>query len=383
MAITVTGCLAQKYNKWYAVISLYDEKGKRKQKWIPTGYPIKGNKKKAEKILKEKVQEYESKRISYYTDITVAEYFRMWLKEIVTEVRPNTYRVYKSNMENHIIPYFENDGIRLQDLETVDLIEYYKFIQNNTDLSGQTIKHHHQNISKALNDAIPKYLSFNPANKQASKVIKEKRFKAEFLNDNQIDVLLELVQDLPIRLAVELCCIYGFRRSEVLGLKWHNVDFNNKSIRICETLQQSTKALTGTTNYTDDTKTDSSTRTMPMTKKAKKLLQEQRERQEYYRELLGDGYIETDYVCTFDNGKVITPNYLSKNFHKVIESSNLPHVRLHDLRHSSVSNKLSMGFTSVQVSEWHGHSSPVTTMKYYAHADKTSKMAIANALDSA
>lgn len=79
---------------------------------------------------------------------------------------------------------------------------------------------------------------------------------------------------------------------------------------------------------------------MPMTKRAREILQEQKERQKTNRKLLGNAYIENDYVCTFDNGKEITPNYLSKNFHKVIVKSDLPQVRLHDLRHSSATKLL-------------------------------------------
>jgi len=382
LAMTVTGSLQKKYNTYYVVLNLTDEFGKRKQKWIPTGYPIKGNKKRANEVLRAKIKEYEDKNIQFYSGITVAEYFKKWLNQIKQEVRPNTYRGYKANMDNHIIPYFENEGILLQDLTPNEITSYYRFKHENSDLSGRTLKHHHQNISKALNDAIGQgYLTYNPAT--YAKTIKEERYKAEYLNNGQIQELLSLLENSPIRLAVELCCIYGFRRSEVLGLKWHNVDFENGSIRICETLQQSTKSITGTTNYTDDTKTESSNRTMPMTNRAREILMAQRTRQNRNRQFLGNCYIENDYVCTFDNGKEITPNYLSKNFHKVIINSGLPQVRLHDLRHSSASNLLSQGFSVVQVADWLGHSESTTTLKFYAHADKSSKMAIANALNSA
>ncbi|MGN0504117.1 MAG: tyrosine-type recombinase/integrase, partial [Ruminococcus sp.] len=78
------------------------------------------------------------------------------------------------------------------------------------------------------------------------------------------------------------------------------------------------------------------------------------------------------------NGKEITPNYLTKKFHTLIEKQNdFPQIRFHDLRHSVASNLLNDGFTTVQVAEWLGHSSSTTTLKFYAHIDKTSKLAIA------
>lgn len=392
--MAVTGSLQVKNGIYYAVLNLKDENGKRKQKWISTGLPIKGNKRRAEKILRDKIQEWDNKIVEYYSSISVAEYFEKWLAEIKSEVRPNTYRNYKGNMENHIIPYFKKKGILLQDLKPYHLSEFYRAEHNSNSrlnggkaLSSTTIRHHHQNISKALSDAVERGLiSVNPAT--AAKKPKDDRFNGEFLNAQQLDKLLEFAKGSVVELPILLCAIYGLRRSEVLGLKWSHIDFVNGTIWICETLQQSTKEMNeGLTechgsNYVSPTKTLSSNRTLPMTKKAREALEHQRKKQAKNRALLGNEYIESGYVCTFDNGKEISPNYLTRNFHKIIAESDLPKIRLHDLRHSVASNLLNKGFTVVQVAEWLGHSSSSTTLKFYAHIDKSSKMAIANALDS-
>ena len=386
--MATTGSLSVKYGTYYAIINLKDENGKRKQKWIPTGYPVKGNKKKAEKFLRDKIAEWESKNVEYYTNMKFSDYLEKWLLEIKNEVKPNTYRSYKGNMENHIIPYFKAKGIELQELKPRDLTEYYQYKVNSSELSTTTIKHHHQNISKALTDAVEKgFISVNPSS--SAKTPKQEKFETTFLNTSQINKLLDFLKGSQIELPVELCCIYGFRRSEVLGLKWSAIDFENGTIHISETLQQSTKKINetynidGGNNYTSTTKNVSSNRTLPLTKRARKLLLSQLESQRKYKEILGSGYTDNDYVCTYANGKVITPNYLTKNFHKAIIKTDLPSIRLHDLRHSVASNLLNMGFTVVQVAEWLGHSSSTTTLSFYAHIDKTSKMAIANALDKA
>ena len=374
-----TGYLRQRNGRYYAVLNLYDNTGKRIQKSHATGLTVKNNKRKAEQILKQLCVEYDNKNLNFYSNIKVAEYFKKWLVSIQPEIRPNTYRSYKGNMENHIIPYFEKLGVELQDLKPFQLTEYYK--SKIGVVSVTTIKHHHQNISKALSDAVEKGLiTINPAT--AAKTPKQtEKCKAEFLNKEQIKKLLDYLKDTSIYLPTYLCTVYGFRRSEVLGLKWHNIDFENETIWIRETLQQSTKGISGQTNYTSETKTDSSNRTLPMIPKVKQLLLEQKERQERNREFLKSGYIESDYVCTFDNGKELTPNYLTKKFHLLVKKQNeFPQIRFHDLRHSVASNLLNDGFTTVQVAEWLGHSSSTTTLKFYAHIDKTSKMAIANSL---
>lgn len=376
-----TGYLREKKGRYYAVLNLYDSEGKRKQKSIATGLPVKNNKRKAEQMLKQLCVEYDNKNLNYYSDIKVADYFTKWLLSIKNEVRPNTYRGYKGNMENHIIPYFEALGVELQELKPYQLSEYYR--SKVGTISVTTIKHHHQNISKALADAVEKgLLTVNPAT--AAKTPKNtEKFKAEFLNRVQIKQLLDYLVGTSIYLPTYLCSVYGLRRSEVLGLKWHNVDFENETIWIRETLQQSTKELSGESNYTSTTKTESSNRTLPMIPKVKQLLLEQKERQMKNKQLLTDAYISNDYVCTFDNGKELTPNYLTKKFHKLISKQDaLPQIRFHDLRHSVASNLLNEGFTTVQVSEWLGHSSSTTTLKFYAHIDKTSKLAIAEKLQA-
>ncbi|MCQ4021926.1 MULTISPECIES: site-specific integrase [unclassified Ruminococcus] len=391
--MAITGSVQEKNSVYYAVINLKDEKGKRKQKWISTHLPVKGNKRRAEKFLRDELQKLESKNVSYYSDITVAEYFENWLSDIQNEIKPNTYRGYRGNMVNHIIPYFKRKGILLQELKPYQLTEFYKYeATSNSRMSGEkalsprTIKHHHQNISKALADAVEQGLiSVNPAS--AAKKPRGNQFNASFLNAEQMIKLSSIVKGTSIELPITLCCIYGLRRSEVLGLKWSHVDFVNGTIWICETLQQGTKKYLENLpdcvggNYVSSTKTASSNRTLPMTKLARMVLEAQLEKRKKSMALLGRGYSANDYVCTFDNGSVITPNYLTRTFHKIIKDSDLPMIRLHDLRHSVASNLLNKGFTVVQVAEWLGHSSSATTLKFYAHIDKTSKIAIAEALD--
>ena len=120
---------------------------------------------------------------------------------------------------------------------------------------------------------------------------------------------------------------------------------------------------------------------MPITERAYTLLLAKKQEQEQMKKLMGKYYTDSDYVCTWKDGRIIKPNYLSSTFHAVVKDV-FKKVRLHDLRHSAATNLLEMGFTIAQVAEWLGHSSPEVTLKYYAHANKQSKMQIANALDS-
>lgn len=381
MAI-ITGSLQIKGGKYYAVINLKDADGKRKPKWISTGYDIKGNKKKAEKFLNEKISEY-NKSDTPCSDMYVADYFENWLDQIKPEVAPNTYRSYFGNMKNHIIPYFKDKKIKLQELKPYQLEDYYRFktqpnskLGSNDALSPTTIKHHHQNISKALADAVKRGLiQVNPAS--SAKTPKSEKFKANFLNPSQLNELLLLFKGTNIEIPVTLGVVYGFRRSEIAGLTWNAIDFENKTITIYQTVLQNTGG-----DYVGTTKNESSYRTLPLIDSVAELLKKHKQLQNERRKIMGDYYNDSDYVCTWPDGKLISPNYITKTYHQAIIKSNLPYVRFHDLRHSVASNLLAKGFSVVQVAEWLGHSSTSTTLNFYSHVDKTSKVSIGNELEN-
>ena len=375
--------IVNRNKKWYAIINVLDEHGQRKQKWICTDLPSKNgkaNKTAAKKIANQLQEEYDKKETPC-TTITVAAYFKEWLMQAAAEVRPKTYSAYRGNMENHIIPYFEEKKILLQDLKAVDLEDYYRVksqpgsrLDANGVLSATTIKHHHQNMSKALNDAVRRGLILaNPAT--VARTPKAPQYRPRYLNPEEVAYVLNLFNGHPAELPVILCALYGFRRSEVIGLQWKSIDFQNRSITVSVTMQQE-----GRNCYLAETKTESSYRTLPLIDKVYNLLLEQKARQERNRRLLGQLYIESDLICTWNDGRLIQPDYVTKSFKKVVRKNNLPTVRLHDLRHSVASNLINNSQSITDVSAWLGHSTPVTTMGYYAHASKAAKQNISNAV---
>lgn len=375
--------VVNKNKKWYAVIHVLDEHGKRKQKWICTELPSrngKANKTAAKRIATQLQEEYDQKKMPC-TSITVAAYFKEWLVQTKLEVRSKTYSAYRGNMENHIIPYFEGKRIQLQDLRTVDLEDYYRSklqpdsrLDSTGALSATTIKHHHQNISKALNDAVRRGLILaNPA--AVARTPKAPQYRPRYLNLEEVAQVLNLFDGHTAELPVMLCALYGFRRSEVIGLQWRNIDFQQRAITVSVTMQQE-----GGKCYLAETKTESSYRTLPLIDKVYTLLLEQKARQERNRAILGQNYIESELICTWNDGRLIQPDYVTKAFKKVVGKSNLPSVRLHDLRHSVASNLLNNSQSITDVSAWLGHSTPVTTMSYYAHASKAAKENISNAV---
>ena len=162
-----------------------------------------------------------------------------------------------------------------------------------------------------------------------------------------------------------------------MGLGWNNTDFVNNKFTIARTIIQHP----GEDYVQDYTKNDSSYRTLPMTQDVKRMLLEIKTEQERNRKLFGDCYYESDFVFTWPDGTVVTPNYLTSTFHDVLSKSSLPTVRLHDLRHSVASNLLANNFSIVEVQQWLGHSEASTTLNFYSHIDSSSKKNISKAIE--
>ena len=381
--MAITGFVTVKGGKYYAVLNVHDEMGRRKPKWVPTDLPQRGNKRNAEKILQNLIDEWNNKEVPFCS-MSLDEYLEQWIEQADAGIKPNTYRMYRANVMNHILPYFKEHRVMLTDLKPQHLEEFYRMKQspgsnlcNNKPLSATTIKHFHQVLSKALTDAVRQGLiNHNPAS--VARTPKAEKFMGNFLNPSELDELLALFIDSPVELPVNLCAVYGFRRSEVLGLKWDSVDFEERSITVSETLQQGVGG-----SCIDTPKTTSSYRTLPMTDSVRQMLLEHRQKQMRRQAVLKRGYVKSDYICTLGNGSVISPNYLSRTFHNVVAKSDLPNIRLHDLRHSAASNLLNMGFSIVEVQQWLGHGSASTTLNFYAHIDKSAKKNMADAMENA
>ena len=91
----------------------------------------------------------------------------------------------------------------------------------------------------------------------------------------------------------------------------------------------------------------------------------------------GASYEDSDYVCIWDDGHLLSPEYLSRKFKSIIQASGLPVYRFHDLRHSSASLLVKYGYSLKEVGEWLGHASIASTNRY-AHIQHQATINMAN-----
>ena len=119
----MTGSLQSDKGKYYAMLNLKDESGKRKQKKINLHIEAKsGNKRKAEKALRDILAEYERNQVEILRkSIPFHKYIKIWLEETKLRVELSTYEGYESMIDLHIYPYFEKLNFNLDDFKTSSL----------------------------------------------------------------------------------------------------------------------------------------------------------------------------------------------------------------------------------------------------------------------
>lgn len=379
----MTGSLQAKNGKYYVVINQFDANGKRKQRWISTGYEVKGNKKKAELFLKEKLKELEAPEVPVFDDILFCDYVKYWLTVVEKKVDIITFQAYKNIATKHVIPYFKNRHIKLSDLTRSDVQDYVdiKSAHGRLDgaggLSPKTIRSHKLIIQFVCKEAVKSGLiQKNPCD--FVELPKQRRREADFYTVDELQEMFDCLKDEPLYPLFYLTAIYGLRRSEVLGLKWDSVNFKARTLTIKHTV-----VIYTITVEKDSTKNDASFRSYPITNEVMDILLSLQQKEAENRTLFGKEYIENDYIFKWDNGKPYSPDYVTQKFSKLLAQHNLRHIRFHDLRHSCASLLVANGFLLKDIQEWLGHADIQTTANIYAHLDVERKNKIAKSMSNA
>lgn len=372
----MTGSLQKRYNRYYVVLNLKDEYGRRKQKVINTELEFKlGNKRKAEKMLRDLLKKYEDTQITICNNILFGDYMIEWLKSREGEIETSTYQGYWHIINHHIAPYFNQRKITLQEITASDIQKYYRKLSGD-GLSANTIRRHHANIRKAINDAMKNNIvACNIADRVTLPKANYKRIN--YYSEEMIEKLLELVKGTEIEVCVYLGVFCGLRRSEVCGLRWKDVDFDNSTITICNTITRGNTLI-----EKERTKTLSSYRTMPLENELREFMLNLKEIQKQDKELFGSEYADNGYVCVWQDGRSLLPEYVSHKFKEIIQKNNMPNITFHGLRHTCATLLLSKRYDIKLIQEYLGHSSVVTTGNIYAHVQFSSKVAMGASLAS-
>ncbi len=376
----MTGSLQIKNEKYYIVLNTYVN-GKRVKKWTSTGLTVKGNKRKAEQMLRDALQAYEKKNAQPKNDVLFSDYVRVWLSDVKQSVDEVTFQGYEVLAKTHVLPYFDAKGLVLQKLTSDDLQSYFdnKSLHGRIDGSGglspRSLRLHMNIINQTINFARKNgVINSNPC--EFVKLPKSERYEYEFYSVEEMTQLFNAVKDDVLYPLIRITALYGLRRSELLGLQWDSVDFENNRLTIKHTVSKVTKAVAK-----DKTKNASSFRSFPLTADAKEIFLDAKAKEIENRKLFGKSYNENCYVFKWDDGHPFSPDYISKHFAKILKKNNLRHIRFHELRHSCASMLINSGFDLKAVQDWLGHADIKMTANIYGHLDVARKKSMAEKLN--
>ena len=379
----------KRLRRWQLIMYTYTKDGKRdysKNKVVTTeitakfhdnGKPMNTGRKEAEQQL----AEYLEKNINAGLPIvSFRDISAKWLDFMVSSdaIRSNTAYGYKSQL-NVISKYFEENDLsmnRIGKKEINDYVDHLRTVKTRTqkNLSTNTQKKYLLLVSQVFEYAYRKeYIASNPTADMEMPRVK-KKIIVNTLSLSEAHRLIEVSRDTEIAAPVFLALNFGLRRSEACGLKWSAVNIAGKNLHV-----KSTIVYEGGKPIESIPKTEKSDRIIPIGDDQLDFFIKLKKQQEKDKDYYGNTYDDNDYICRYQDGKVMKPEYVSKHFAKLLKKNGFTPLRFHDLRHSFASLYMNEAGGNIKIlQELLGHGQIETTSAIYTHIDNTPKQQAIN-----
>lgn len=261
-----------------------------------------------------------------------------------------------------------------------DLAFNGKNMINGRPLSRKTIVHHLSFISDVFSYAVKMdMLPDNPCRKVTipSMEVKEK----DIYTLEEVEQFFNLLENAPLKyqLFFKMVLYTGFRRSEMLGLEWKDIDFENNIISIRRTSNYTAERGT----YTDTTKTKRSKRSGHYPQVVFDLLKAYKAEQDKERIRLGTQWVDNDRIFVKWNGIPMnnqTPYWWLREF---CDENKIRFCDIHSFRHLHASLLINAGVDVATVSADLGHSNSNTTLGIYTHEFQKAQAKASNVIENA
>ena len=299
--------------------------GKRNQQWVS----VKGNKKDAEKRLSEMLHQIDTGSFMRPGKTTVRDYLERWIADYRNNLAPGSYEKYRDIVNKGLIPNL--GSIPLTQLKPEHIQTLYTAMQGR-GLSARTVRYHHAVIHVALKTALQWGLIVrNPAD--AVKPPKLHRSEMKTWEEPEIHQFLERAKDSQYYSLFYTALFTGMRRSELLGLRWSDVDLVLGQVHVSRTLH----CLDDRTYVFTEPKSAKSRRTIDLPPSATSTLRAHQEKQRLDRAMLGKPWSNEDLVFSTLEGKPWDPDRVTRGWEAAVKRAGVKRIRLHDARHTHAS----------------------------------------------
>jgi integrase len=341
---------------------------RRKQQWVT----ITGTRAEAEARRAEMLRDLRYGVLVTNNRLTVAEWLDQWLTKIAPSKRASTVKTYRCIIDKHITPAI--GSLRLSALTPLDLESYYASMPT---LSRASLQIHHALLGAALNAAVRAGLLMrNPAALVTGKPrrqVEADAIRAQCLTADEAKRLLAVAREQGSMWGAfyALAIDSGARRSELLALRWSDIDLEAGRVVIARQLIDHAEPTFGPTKTGRVRTVDLAPDTIALLAQHKReqAALKMRNRTVYRADL------DLVFARTFNDGATsttlglpISPDMLARRFHKLREQAGLPaSFTFHGLRHTSATLLLAAGVPAKVAAERLGHASIAMTIDTYSH----------------
>lgn len=305
--------------------------------------------------------------------LTMRVLLENWLSLRATEVKASSFQRYETLIEKHILTRL--GGIRVNCLTTEVLVSFIKDLQENGRLDGggglsdKTISDIMCILRSAIRLAARKY-AIRDETLFDVKAPTARQKRVETLGELECEALTRYVLEEPdlFGAAYLLALGFGLRLGEICGLKWSDINFQEKELAVKRTVLR-VKCGRYTQLTVQTPKTETSARVIPLTAEILKLLSEVR-----------NTHSDETYILTGSKIRPQDPRTLQYRFHRFLQLHGLRDHNFHTLRHTFATRSIEKGFDAKTLSEILGHKNVKTTLQLYVHPTMTNKRKIVEAI---
>jgi integrase len=323
--------------------------GKYRQKWIA----VKGKRRNAEHMATELMHQYNTTGFIDTTHLTTKEFLEQWLTVCKSHLSAQSYERSAGIVRHHLVPGFGN--MPLSKVTREDLQRYYDH-QLTAGLKPGSIKKIHATIHAALTFAVEHGLIF----RNVAAIGDAPRYKPpemQFWNNDEMNIFIANNLESEYYPLFYTALFTGMRRSELLGLKWQDIDLLMCQVAVRRTL----KKLKDGSCIFEDVKSTKSRRTIALTPNNAQVLQA-------LFDSRSEKLAKPDSMVFCDPaGLPLRPNTISHAWALACKKARVKVITFHDARHTHATLLFKQGVNAKVVSERLGHSNVAFTLQTYVH----------------
>jgi integrase len=293
------------------------------------------------------------------TKLTTGELVEHWLDTYgKSAIRESTYLRYRTALKCHINPAIGH--IPLKDLKPDHIQRMYNLLSES--MSHSTVSNAHTLLKQAIAHAVQQsYIVRNVID--TISIPKSRKKDISVWTIEQFNSFLASIRKHKLYPLFLLEYGTGMRRSELLAIRWADIDLTNSVVTVRKSLSRGVDHRF----VIADTKTAKGVRQIPLPAKVTAELKAHKARQNEVKLMSGPAYTDNDLVFCLSDGSIMDPGNLNRIFGRMQSKTALPRIRFHDLRHSHATMLLLLGEHPKVVQERLGHSSITMTLDTYSH----------------